>query len=123
MNQTSTLENAPLNVLLVEDEESDRLAVRSQLEVMGLKVTDTASPIEAKEFLDNRDISLIIIHLKAIPQRALELCRLLRAESTVPILMLTNRSEVIDDVMVMSAGADDYVSKPINNKILVARVN
>lgn len=123
MNQTSTLENAPLNVLLVEDEESDRLAVRSQLEVMGLKVTDTASPIEAKEFFYNRDISLIIIHLKAIPQRALKLCRPLRAESTVPILMLTNRSEVIDDVMVMSAGADDYVSKPINNKILVARVN
>lgn len=123
MSQTSTLENAPLNVLLVEDEESDRLAVRSQLEVMGLKVTDTASPIEAKEFFDKKEISLIIIHLKALPQRALELCRLLRAESTVPILMLTNRSEVIDDVMVMSAGADDYVSKPINNKILVARVN
>lgn len=79
------MENTPINVLLVEDEESDRLAVRSQLEVMGLEVTDTASPIEAKEFFDNRDISLIIIHLKAIPQRALELCRLLRAESTVPV--------------------------------------
>ena len=90
---------------------------------MGLKVTDTASPMEAKEFFDKRDIGLVIIHLKAMPLRALELCRLLRAESTVPILMLTNRSEVIDDVMVMSAGADDYVSKPINNKILVARVN
>jgi len=37
--------------------------------------------------------------------------------------MLTNRTEVIDDVMVMSAGADDYISKPINTKILVARVN
>ena len=123
MTEIPTVENTPVNILLVEDEVSDRLAVRLQLEVMGLKVTDTASPMEAKEFFDKRDIGLVIIHLKAMPLRALELCRLLRAESTVPILMLTNRSEVIDDLMVMSAGADDYVSKPINNKILVARVN
>jgi CheY-like chemotaxis protein len=41
-------ENTPINVLLVEDEESDRLAVRLQLEVMGLTVTDSASPMEAK---------------------------------------------------------------------------
>jgi len=123
VTEIPTVENTPINVLLVEDEESDRLAVRLQLEVMGLKVTDTASPMEGKEFFDKRDIGLVIIHLKAMPLRGLDLCRLLRAESTVPILMLTNRSEVIDEVMVMSAGADDYVSKPINNKILVARVN
>lgn len=123
MTESPTPENAPANVLLVEDEESDRLAVRLQLEVMGFAVTDTASPMEAKEIFDKRDIGLVIIHLKAMPLRGLELCRLLRAESTVPILMFTNRSEVIDDVMVMSAGADDYVSKPINNKILMYRVN
>ena len=123
MTESPPPENTPVNILLVEDEESDRLAVSLQLEVMGFTVTDTASPMEAKEEFDKRDIGLVIIHLKAMPLRGLELCRLLRAESTVPILMLTNRSEVIDDVMVMSAGADDYVSKPINNKILVARVN
>jgi DNA-binding response OmpR family regulator len=117
------VDSSPVFVLLVEDEESDRLAIRLQLEVMGLKVTDTASPMEAKEIFDNKEISLVIIHIKSMPLRGLELCRILRAESTVPILMLTNRSEVIDDVMVMSAGADDYVSKPINNKILIARVN
>ena len=48
MTEIPTVENTPINVLLVEDEESDRLAVRLQLEVMGLKVTDTASSLATK---------------------------------------------------------------------------
>jgi two-component system response regulator RegX3 len=117
------VESAPSNVLLLEDEEVDRLAVRLQLEVMGLIVYDTASPIEAKEIFLQRDFSLVIIHVSSLPLRGLELCRWIRAASTVPILMLTQRDEVIDEAMVMSAGADDYVSKPIDSKILTSRIN
>jgi DNA-binding response OmpR family regulator len=117
------VESAPNNVLLLEDEEADRLAVRLQLEVMGLVVYDTASPIEAKEIFLQRDFSLVIIHVSSLPLRGLELCRWIRAASTVPILMLTNRDEVIDEAMVMAAGADDYVSKPIDSKILTSRIN
>jgi DNA-binding response OmpR family regulator len=116
------VESAPNNVLLLEDEEADRLAVRLQLEVMGLIVYDTASPIEAKEIFLQRDFSLVIIHVSSLPLRGLELCRWIRAASTVPILMLTQRDEVIDEAMVMSAGADDYVSKPIDSKILTSRI-
>jgi DNA-binding response OmpR family regulator len=116
-------ESPPNNVLLLEDEEADRLAVRLQLEVMGLVVYDTASPIEAKEIFLQRDFSLIIIHVSSLPLRGLELCRWIRAASTVPILMLTQRDEVIDEAMVMAAGADDYVSKPIDSKILTSRIN
>jgi DNA-binding response OmpR family regulator len=115
-------ESPPNNVLLLEDEEADRLAVRLQLEVMGLIVYDTASPIEAKEIFLQRDFSLVIIHVSSLPLRGLELCRWIRAASTVPILMLTQRDEVIDEAMVMSAGADDYVSKPIDSKILTSRI-
>ena len=116
-------ESPPNNVLLLEDEEADRLAVRLQLEVMGIVVYDTASPIEAKEIFLQRDFSLVIIHVSSLPLRGLELCRWIRAASTVPILMLTQRDEVIDEAMVMSAGADDYVSKPIDSKILTSRIN
>ena len=116
------VESAPNNVLLLEDEEADRLAVRLQLEVMGMVVYDTASPIEAKEIFLQRDFSLVIIHVSSLPLRGLELCRWIRAASTVPILMLTNRDEVIDEAMVMAAGADDYVSKPIDSKILTSRI-
>jgi two-component system response regulator RegX3 len=86
-------------------------------------VYDTASPIEAKEIFLQRDFSLVMIHIASLPLRGLELCRWIRAASTVPILMLTNRDEVIDEAMVMSAGADDYVSKPIDSKILTSRIN
>jgi two-component system response regulator RegX3 len=117
------VESAPSNVLLLEDEEASRLTIRLQLEVMGLVVYDTPSPIEAKEIFLQRDFSLVMIHIASLPLRGLELCRWIRAASTVPILMLTQRDEVIDEAMVMAAGADDYVTKPIDSKILTSCIN
>lgn len=113
---------APNNVLLLEDNSEDRLAVRLHLEVMGFTVYDTPSPIEAREIFEQHDYSLVIIHLGAAPLISLEICRWIRAASTVPILMLTKRDEVIDEEMAMGAGADDYVTKPIESKILTSRI-
>lgn len=110
------------NAILVEDDGDDRLKVKLLLEVMGFVVYETPSPIEARELFVLRDYSLAIIHLGHCPLESLELCRWIRAESTVPILMLTKRGEVIDEEMVMNAGADDYVIKPIIDKIITARV-
>jgi two-component system response regulator RegX3 len=123
MSDHIDLDSSPNNVLLLEDEEASRLTIRLQLEVMGLVVYDTPSPIEAKEIFLQRDFSLVIIHIASLPLRGLELCRWIRAASTVPILMLTQRDEVIDEAMVMAAGADDYVTKPIDSKILTSRIN
>jgi len=53
----------------------------------------------------------------------LEFVRLIRAASTVPILMLTKRNEIVDEPMIMAAGADDYISIPIDFKVLNSRVN
>jgi two-component system response regulator RegX3 len=123
MSDHIDVDTTPNNVLLLEDEEASRLTIRLQLEVMGLVVYDTPSPIEAKEIFLQRDFSLVIIHIASLPLRGLELCRWIRAASTVPILMLTQRDEVIDEAMVMAAGADDYVTKPIDSKILTSRIN
>ena len=123
MSDHIEVDSTPNNVLLLEDEEASRLTIRLQLEVMGLVVYDTPSPIEAKEIFLQRDFSLVMIHIASLPLRGLELCRWIRAASTVPILMLTQRDEVIDEAMVMAAGADDYVSKPIDSKILTSRIN
>lgn len=117
------LEDAPNNVLLVEDDPDDRLGVRLHLEIMGFIVYDTPSPIEAKELFEQRDFSLVILHLSSLPLRALELCRWIRAASTVPILMMTKRDEVVNEEMAMAAGADDYITKPIESKILTSRIN
>ena len=110
------------NALLIEDDGDDRLKVRLLLEVMGFTVYETPSAIEGRELFALRDYSLAVIHIGHAPLVSLELCRWVRAESTVPILMLTKRGEVVDEEMVMSAGADDYVSKPIDEKIFTSRV-
>jgi len=112
----------PNNVLLLEDDSEDRLSVRLHLELMGFVVYDTPSPIEAKEIFELHDYSLVILHLGHAQLQSLEICRWIRAASTVPIIMLTSRAEVVDEQMVMSAGADDYVSKPIESKILTSRI-
>jgi DNA-binding response OmpR family regulator len=63
-----------------------------------------------------------MIHIGHDPLRSLELCRWVKAASTVPILMLTSRDELVDEQMAMSAGADDYITKPIESKILTSRI-
>jgi DNA-binding response OmpR family regulator len=112
----------PNNVLLLEDVPDDRLSIRLHLELMGFVVYDTPSPIEAKEIFEQHDYSLVILHLGHSQLQSLEICRWIRAASTVPIIMLTSRDEVVDEQMVMRAGADDYVSKPIESKILTSRI-
>jgi DNA-binding response OmpR family regulator len=112
----------PPNVLLIEDDAKDRIAIRLQLEIMGFIVYDTPQPTEAMVMFHSHDFSLILIHLTALPLRGLELCRAFRAASNVPILMLTQRSEIVDEEMCMRAGADDYVTKPIEMKILISRI-
>jgi len=110
------------NALLVEDDPEDRLEIRLQLEVMGLVVYDTASVTEAEELFRQRDYSIVIIHLGHAPLESMNVCRQIRANSTVPIIMLTRREEIVDEEMVLAAGADDYITKPIVSRILVSRV-
>jgi two-component system response regulator RegX3 len=110
------------NALLVEDDPDDRIEVRMQLELMGFVVYDTPSAQEAHELFSERDYSIVLIHLGHAPLESMQICRSIRAASTVPIIMLTQRDEVVDEEMVLGAGADDYVTKPIIPRILTSRV-
>jgi DNA-binding response OmpR family regulator len=116
------VEEIPNNVLLAEDDSKDRLEVRLHLELMGFVVYDTPSNAEAKEIFEQRIFSLVLIHFSTNPLQSLELCRWIRASSNVPIIMITKRGELVDEQMVMAAGADDYVTKPIDSKILSSRI-
>ena len=115
-------DEVPNNVLLAEDDPKDRLETRLHLELMGFIVYDTPTGREAKEIFQQRDFSLVLIHFSINPLQSLELCRWLRANSNVPIIMLTKRGELVDEQMVIAAGADDYVSKPLDSKILSSRI-
>jgi len=110
------------NALLIEDNADDRLNIKLQLEVMGFNVFDVSSTSEAKEIFAMRDYSIALIHLGHAPLESLEICRQIRALSTVPILMITKRGEVVDEELALNAGADDYVIKPIEQRILTSRV-
>ncbi|MEY4677741.1 MAG: hypothetical protein RI992_456 [Actinomycetota bacterium] len=113
---------APNNILLLEDDSKDRLDLRLQLEVMGFTVYDTPNPDEAKELFVLRDYVCVLIHVSHLPLRGLEICRWVRSESTVPIIMFTCRDEVVNEQMCLNAGADDYVTKPIESRILTSRI-
>jgi DNA-binding response OmpR family regulator len=120
-DEVMTLEEMP-NALLIEDDADDRLKIRLQLELMGFVVYDAPTKQEAEELFTQRDYSIVLIHLGHSQLESMQICRSIRAESTVPIIMLTQRDEVIDEEMVLAAGADDYVTKPIVERILTSRV-
>jgi len=113
----------PNNVLFIEDDAKTREQVRLHLEVMGFVVHDTPSSKEGGEIFNQHSFNLVIVHLGHAQLASLEFVRLIRAASTVPILMLTKRDEIVDEPMIMAAGADDYISIPIDFKVFNSRVN
>lgn len=109
-------------VLLIEDDESIRQATSLALERYGFEV-DTAPDGLAGGVAARRsepDVILLDVMLPFVD--GLTLCRQLRTESDVPIIMLTARSDGSDVVAGLEAGADDYVTKPFETMILVARI-
>ena len=74
-------------------------------------------------FYENKDVSLIILDVMMPRMDGFEVCREVRRSSTVPIVMLTARSEERDELKGFELGVDEYISKPFSPKILVARVN
>jgi len=113
---------APNNALLLEDNAEDRLSIRLHLERMGFVVYDIPSAAAFKEIFLQHDFSIVLIHVGHAPLQALTICRWTRATSTVPIIMMTSRDEVVDEEMALNAGADDYVTKPLVAKIMTSRI-
>ena len=112
----------PNSVLIVEDEENLLAAVKYALERDGYEVftaTDGATGLD----LGRQPIfDLIILDVMLPELDGLELCRILRQDSDVPILMLTAKVEEIDRVIGLEIGADDYMTKPCRMRELLARV-
>ena len=112
----------PSAVLSAEDNPKDRSEIRLHLELMGFIVFEATDGEEAKAIFQQRNFSLVLIHFSMNPLKSLELCRWVRATSNVPIIMLTQRGELVDEQMAMAAGADDYISKPVDSNILNSRI-
>ena len=110
------------HVLFVEDDDVIREATQLALERNGFAVTampDGLSGLEAFR-ADRPDIALLDVMVPGLD--GVSLCRRIRDESTVPVIMLSARADAIDVVLGLEAGADDYVTKPFDGAVLVARI-
>ncbi|HWE70495.1 MAG TPA: response regulator transcription factor [Acidimicrobiales bacterium] len=109
-------------ILVVEDDERIRLSMRLALEDEGYTVDDVASGEEAVAHFAVEPAELVLIDLMLPGIDGFETCRTLRKQSTVPVIMVTARSDTHDVVAGLEAGADDYVTKPFVAKELAARI-
>ena len=113
-----------IKILVVDDESRMRKLVRDFLERAGFQVLEAGDGMEALDlFYEDQGISLIILDVMMPKMDGWEVCREIRKESKVPIIMLTARGEERDELNGFERGVDEYISKPFSPKILVARVN
>ena len=109
-------------VLVVEDEESIASFVALYLKNAGYDVQTAGTGGEAIGKVDSAAPALVVLDLMLPDMDGIEVCRRIRRQSDVPILMLTARDEDVDKIIGLEVGADDYMTKPFNPRELVARV-
>ncbi len=112
----------PQLILVVDDEPKVARLARDYLEKNGFRVTIAADGQSALAIARREKPDLVILDLLLPQMDGREVCRILRRESDVPIIMLTALSEEIDQVTGLEIGADDYITKPFSVRTLVARV-
>jgi two-component system response regulator RegX3 len=112
----------PARILLVEDEESLAESVRYSLEREGFAVIVASDGRRAIERFRADQPDLVILDLMLPEMSGLDVCRLIRQESTVPIVVVTAKDAEADKVTGLELGADDYVTKPFSVRELVSRV-
>ena len=112
-----------LKILVVDDESRMRKLVRDFLTKKNFQVLEAGNGEEAMDiFYNEKDIALIILDVMMPKMDGWEVCREIRKNSKVPIIMLTARSDERDELLGFDLGVDEYISKPFSPKILVARV-
>ncbi|MBB4679370.1 two-component system response regulator CseB [Crossiella cryophila] len=111
-----------LHVLLVEDDDVIREATQLTLERDGFTVTVAADGLAGlAAYREHRpDVALLDIMLPGL--NGVSLCRQIREEGPTPVIMMSARADPIDVVLGLEAGADDYVTKPFDSTVLVARI-
>ncbi|KUO49531.1 MAG: hypothetical protein APF76_03210 [Desulfitibacter sp. BRH_c19] len=110
------------HILVVEDEKKLNKLVSDYLIQEGYKVTSVYNGKGARHVLDNQPINLILLDWMLPDESGLDICRDVRSQSGVPIIMLTAKCDEFDKVMGLEMGADDYMTKPFSFRELAARI-
>jgi DNA-binding response OmpR family regulator len=109
-------------ILLVDDEESVQKLLTYPLERDGYRVVQARDGEEALARFDVEDVDLVVLDVMLPKLDGLEVCKRLRARSSVPIVMLTARDDELDKVLGLELGADDYITKPFSIREFRSRV-
>jgi DNA-binding response OmpR family regulator len=109
-------------ILLVDDEESVQKLLTYPLQQEGFRVLQAGDGEEALRRFEAEHVDLVVLDLMLPRLDGLEVCRRLRAQSTVPIIMLTARDDELDKVVGLELGADDYITKPFSIREFRSRV-
>ncbi|MEU5979160.1 two-component system response regulator CseB [Streptomyces sp. NPDC047315] len=112
----------PLKVLLVEDDDAIRRSVQLALERYGYQVTVAADGLGGLEAFRDGGHDLLILDVMLPELDGIGLCCRIREQSQVPVLMMSARGDALDVVAGLEAGADDYVVKPVDTAVMVARI-
>ena len=109
-------------ILLVEDEEGVQKPLTFALERDGHRVVQARDGEQALECFEQERVDLVVLDIMLPKLDGLEVCRRLRAVSSVPIIMLTARDDELDKVLGLELGADDYITKPFSIREFRSRV-
>ena len=109
-------------VLIVDDDEEIRQLLSVYLEGAGYQAHTAADGEQMWQVLASRPVDLIILDLMLPGDDGLELCRQLRARRNIPVIMLTARGTLVDRIVGLEVGADDYLPKPFDPRELLARI-
>jgi DNA-binding response OmpR family regulator len=109
-------------VLIVEDDPALRVLLARRLQENGFKAISAQSAPEAYRALSENDIDLVLLDVMLPGTSGLDICRTIRRDRTLPIIILSARTDETDRVLGLELGADDYVPKPFSTKELLARI-
>jgi two-component system OmpR family response regulator len=109
-------------ILIVEDDQNLLTTLKYNLLKESYDVITAADGAEALEIARSESPELIVLDVMLPKLSGFEVCRILRKETTVPILMLTAKTEEVDKIVGLEIGADDYMTKPFSMRELVARI-
>ncbi|MDA1189137.1 MAG: response regulator transcription factor [Chloroflexi bacterium] len=112
----------PQTVLVVEDEVNLLEAVKYNLQREGFTVLTATDGEQGLELARTGKPDVVVLDVMLPKMDGLEVCRMIRRQSSVPVLMLTAKTQEVDRVVGLELGADDYVSKPFSMRELMARV-
>ncbi|MGE4418257.1 MAG: response regulator transcription factor [Sulfurimonas sp.] len=112
-----------ISILMIEDDVELAGLLKSSLYKKNIDVIVASTPLEGLKLFQVRTFDMLILDLSLPHMDGMEICRLIRQESNIPIIISSARSDIKDKIMGFSRGADDYLPKPYDPQELIFRIN